>query len=115
MIQKSLLVLLALISSGCTTLRPIEASSAEIQHRISSDGLLRPGDQVKIVAVDGSIHEFRVIRVDTDKGLVIGKRDVIPVKEVGAVEKRTLDVRKTFRRIGWGFLIFIGTNGFFCC
>jgi hypothetical protein len=112
---KALLVLAISTSAACTTFTPIEVSSDEIQQRVVSGDLIHARDNVRIVTLDGSIHEFRVTQVDTEKGLVFGKDGGIAINEIRAVEKRRLDVGKTARRTGWGFLIFVATNGYFCC
>jgi hypothetical protein len=40
--------------------------------------ILKPGDEVKIVTTDGVVHEFRVTRIDRERGLVVGDGGEFP-------------------------------------
>lgn len=100
-----------LVSSGCTTLQPTEASPEELQHLILSEGLLEPGQRVRLVTADEVVHEFRIAEIDLEQGVVIGRDDTVPVAEVVAVETREVSVGRsallTGGVVGVGYLIAI--------
>jgi len=83
----------ALLSAACTTLRPIEGSSAELQQRITSGALLRPGDRVVIVASDGRAHRFAVKSVDA--GIIHGRSESVPIEQVMTLRQRQFSRAKT--------------------
>ncbi|MGD2033206.1 MAG: hypothetical protein PVJ74_12080 [Gammaproteobacteria bacterium] len=43
-----------------------------------TEDILKPGDEVKIVTTDGVVHEFRVTRIDRERGLVVGDGGEFP-------------------------------------
>lgn len=96
-----LIVLAALVSfAGCTTLRPVEGTSNELQSRISSGALLTKGDRVSILTTDAKRHIFRV-RLISD-GIVEGRNDRFPVDQIVSVQKREFSRAKTFLLVGCG-------------
>jgi hypothetical protein len=102
-------VLCSAITCGCTTLRPTEASPDEIQRLILSEGLLKPGDKVRLVTTDETVHEFRVTEVNLEQGLVSGKDDSVPIAEIVGVGTREIAVGKTVgRTLGISTGVFIG-------
>jgi hypothetical protein len=114
------------MNCGCTTWRPTEANPQEIQHLIESEGLLAPGDRVKLVTADNAVHvhEFRVDKLDLEEGLVIGSSDVVRISDIVSVEKRKTSWLKTGLLIGGLALATMGTEcsddcgeigGFYCC
>jgi hypothetical protein len=111
--MKYLLVLaVILLSCACTTLKPTEASPAELQRMITSENLFEPGDRVRLVTADGAVHKFRVRELDLEQGLVIGKADTVPVADIVAVETREVSVGKTAVLTGglvgaWALLIYL--------
>jgi hypothetical protein len=88
-------LVVVLLSCACTTLRSTEASPADLQRMITQENLLKPGDRVKLVTADGSVHAFRVTQIDVDDGLVIGKEESVPIADIIAVETREVSVGKT--------------------
>jgi len=91
---------LALLTGACTSLRPIEAPREEVQRRILSEGLLEPGDRVRLVTADGMAHEFRVARVDVEAGVVSGGDETVRIADVTRLEKREVSALKTGLLIG---------------
>jgi hypothetical protein len=89
------LTVCALSNSACTTHRPTEASPEETQQLILSKGLIEPGDRVRLVTADQTVHEFRVTDIDYQQGFVIGKDDRVPIAEIVAAETREVSVGKT--------------------
>ena len=89
------LIALALLSSPCTTFKTIEAPPEEVHRLIMTEDILKPGDEVKILTSDGVVHEFRVTRIDRERGLVVGNGDEIPIVEIVALETREISVGRT--------------------
>ena len=86
---------LLLLASGCTSLRPTEASPEDLQRMITQEGLIKPGDRVRLVTADETVHRFRVTSVDLDEGLIAGRGAAVPISEIVAVETREVSVGKT--------------------
>jgi len=92
--MKRLIVLAAVIScTGCTTLRPIEGTATELQQRINSGELLKPGDRVVVVTTDKHTHRFAVTAIGA--GLIEGKADSIPVDQIASLERRQFNRART--------------------
>jgi hypothetical protein len=112
--MKRFIVLAALMSfAGCTTLRPIERTPAELQNRIGSGGLLARGDRVSIVTADAKTHKFRVRAIS--EGIVQGRKDRVPVDQIVSVQKREFSRVKTTLLVGCGlaftgFIIYAAAN-----
>ena len=105
--MKHLIILVAVISfAGCTTLRPIEGTSTELQQRISSGQLLKVGDRVLIVTTDQKAHRFAVTGIGA--GVIEGKADSIPVDQVAYLEMREFSRAKTWSLVGGVVLVVVG-------
>ena len=92
--MKRLIVLAAVIScTGCTTLRPIEGTATELQQRINSGELLKPGDRVVVVTTDNHTHRFAVTAIGA--GLIDGKSDSVPVDQIASLERRQFSRART--------------------
>jgi hypothetical protein len=105
--MKRLIVLAALISfAGCTSLRPVEGTTDELQNRINSGGLLAGGDRISVVTADAKTHKFRV-RVIRE-GMIEGRMDIaggtdrVPVDQIVSLQKREFSRTKTWLLIGCG-------------
>jgi len=62
--------------TGCTTLRPVNASADDLPQQIASGELLKRGEHVFIVTKDWQTHEIDVASIsETTSG---GKRESIP-------------------------------------
>jgi hypothetical protein len=104
--MKRFTVLVALISfAGCTTLRPIEGTPAQLQSRIGAGGLLTKGDRVAIVTADAKTHKFRVRVIG--EGIVQGREERVPVDQIVSVQRREFSHAKTVLLVGCG-LAFTG-------
>jgi hypothetical protein len=86
---------LLLLASGCTSLRPTEASPEDLQRMITQEDLIKPGDRVRLVTADEKVYRFRVTSVDLDEGLIAGRGEAVPIAEIVAVETREVSVGKT--------------------
>ena len=102
-----LVLILVLLSCACTTLRPTEASPADLQRMITQENLFKSGDRVKLVTADGRVHKFRVTQIDVDNGLVIGKQQSVQIADIIAVETREVSVGKTAALAGGLFGIYL--------
>lgn len=89
------LLTLALLSTSCTALKTTEAPPEEVHRLIMTEDILKPGDEVKIVTTDGVVHEFRVARIDRERGLVVGDGGEIPIVDIVALETREISVGRT--------------------
>jgi hypothetical protein len=84
--------------AGCTTLRPIEGSPADLRLHINSGELLKKGDRVQIVTTDQTTHRFTVKSVGS--GRIDGASESIPVEQISALEKRQFSRGKTIALVG---------------
>jgi hypothetical protein len=84
---------LLIVSSGCTTLRPIAGSPAELRQRIESGELLKPGDRVLIVTADDKRHRFAIKSIDA--GTIRGRSQSVPIEQVVTVQQRQFSRAKT--------------------
>jgi hypothetical protein len=90
------LLAITLSISACTSLQPTQAaSSEEVRRQITQENLIEPGDRVKVVTADGSVHEFRVTAVDRDAGLIKGKDEEVRIDDVVGLETREFSLGKT--------------------
>lgn len=92
------LLIVFILNSGCTTMRPIEATPAELRHGISCGALLEIGDRVSIITSDDQTHRFAVAGVDA--GFIEGKTESVPIDQVVHVEKRQFSRGKTAALVG---------------
>jgi hypothetical protein len=63
--------------------------------RLATQELIEPGDRVKLVTADDAVHQFRVIKVDVDNGLVVAKNEAVSIADIVGVETREFSVGKT--------------------
>jgi hypothetical protein len=57
--------------------------------------VLKPGDKVRLVTGDETVHEFRVTQLDLDEGLINGKDASVRIAEIVGVATREAAVGKT--------------------
>jgi hypothetical protein len=94
---------LILICAGCTTLKPVTATPADLRQRINAGELLKAGDSVVIVTADGTSHRLEVTAVAG--GLVQGRTESVPVDQIVSLEKRTVRAGRTLDFVLLGLLI----------
>ena len=80
---------------ACSNMTAIEASPEEVQQKIMSENILPPGETARIVTSSGTTHKFRVVEVDTEEGMIRGKKAVVPIDDVVAVETKEFSLGKT--------------------
>ena len=85
----------AMAVQACSTLEPTEASPQELQRLILSEGILAPGQRVRLVTADELEHEFRITSIDIEQGIVYGEDEAIPVDGIVAVETRKISAGRT--------------------
>jgi hypothetical protein len=91
---------LALLCSGCTTLRPTEVPPDRLQHMIAHERLFEAGDRVRLVTAEGEVYKFRVTQLDLAEGVVVGRDHAVPIEDIVAVETREVSVGKTAALVG---------------
>jgi hypothetical protein len=74
---------------------------------ITQENFFEPGDRVRLVTADGSVHKFRVTQIDVVGGLVIGKEESVPIADILAVETREVSWAKTAALL-FGVFVVIG-------
>ena len=91
----ALVVACVAANSACTALQPTEATPEELRRLILSEGVLQPGQRVRLVTMDETEYEFRVTGIDAENGLVLGKDESVPVGDIVVVETREISAGKT--------------------
>ncbi len=91
------ILILALTGSlcACSSLKPVELPPESLQQMILDQDILQPGEKIKLVTAEGKRYEFRVARVDTERKVIIGDGQSIPVADVVAVETKEFSFGKT--------------------
>jgi hypothetical protein len=94
------LTALSLLVCGCTSMWPVEQSAETLRRQIASEGLLAPGDEVRIFDADGTMHELKITNVDLAAGTVAGKAQAVDIASIVALEKRGFSPIKTGILVG---------------
>ena len=96
-----------LIFGGCATMKPIELTPEQLHGKIFTGDIVKVGQSVKIVASDGTHHEFKVTEItDThifgkDKRYANYDKDVdMPIKDIVALETQEFSGGKTALLVG---------------
>jgi len=100
-----LIIVIALVTSGCTTLQPIEMSPEELQQKIAEGEIIEVGDKVKVVTADGTVHKFEVSEITADR--VSGKDVELLVADIIAIETREFSGGKTAALVAGSTLVYI--------
>ena len=92
--KKTIVWILAMVLSGCTTLRPVEDGSdpAAVQSKV------RVGDRVQVTTRDGQSSYFLVTALgpDTIAGNTRrGRRVELPYQQIDSIEVRRISAAKT--------------------
>lgn len=94
-IRSILLTLLLFAASACTTLQPIEMAPEELQQKISTENVLPPGKQAKLVTNDGRTHKVKIRYVDPESGVITTEGNPVLIADVIAVETKEFSIGKT--------------------
>lgn len=94
--QKLLVSALLILSCvACTTLESVAVPADELQSQLRAGMLVKPGDRVRLVTADETVHRFRVTEVSSEQGVVIGRNERVLMDEIVAVETREVSVGRT--------------------
>jgi len=97
--MKQMIIWLTVICvAGCTTLRPVAGTPAELQHRLSAGTLAGRGSRVLILTSDGRTHEFKV--TSHSASTLDGEHESVPIDRVIAVQEREVSVGTTAMVVG---------------
>ena len=109
--MKRILVFAVIITCvGCTSLRPIAGTPAELRQRINSGEMLRAGDRVSIETTDLKMHEFVITGLTP--GIIEGKKTSISVDQIILLEKREYSPAKTWALVGAVVLVVGGVAAY---
>jgi hypothetical protein len=115
--KQVILAIVVLLSCACTTLQPTAASPEELQHMITQENLLEPGDRVRLVTTEGVVYKFRVREIDLGNGMVVGAKASVPIQDIVAVETREVSIGKTAvltgGLVGGLYLLLLSVGGAF--
>jgi hypothetical protein len=101
---------LTLLVCGCTSMWPVEEPAETLRRQITSEGLLEPGDEVRIFVADGTVQEFEITNVDLSAGTLAGEKQTVDIASIVALEKRGLSPIKTGLLVGGLVLGLLGTD-----
>ena len=96
--RRPLLLTVLLICTGCTTLRPIDGSPADLRQRLSAGELLKPGDRVLVITTDQKEHRFTVKSIGAD--VIEAPSESIPIEKIYFLQKRQFSRGKTIALVG---------------
>ncbi len=107
-------LLIILMVSGCTSMKPVEMSPDQVQQKIAAGEVLGVGDKVKIATSDDQIHKFKVTEVTDQK--VRGDGIEVPIDEIVAVETKKFSLGKTAALTSgtvvlWAFIVAAALGG----
>lgn len=101
--MKSVICLLSLLFlCACTTLKPVELSTADLQEKIASQTVLKVGDQAKIIDQNGERHSFKVTEMTATH--VLGRDKSVAIADIVALETKSFSGGKTSALVGVSFL-----------
>lgn len=78
---------LAVATSGCTTLQPVETSPADAAAQ------LKAGDTIEVTLRDGSVEELKLVEITEDA--YIGESRRIGFDEIASMQVQTIDALMT--------------------
>jgi len=59
-----ILLLVCCLLPGCVTLRPVDTDAVTLHREIRTGDLVKPGDTIRVITVDGVAQKLKVITVD---------------------------------------------------
>ena len=95
----SLILCLAMFQlSGCTSLRSVEMTPSQLQQKIRAGDVIKQGDAVKLVTLDGRRHEFTVSELTATT--ISSESESIVIDDIIALETREFSGGKTALLVG---------------
>ncbi len=91
-------IMILLLFSGCTTFRPVELESRQLQEKLSAGEIIHVKDKVKIHTSDGVNHRFKV--KEMSDGLIAGSKGNVRIEDIVSLEKREFSAVKTILLVG---------------
>ena len=88
---------------GCMSVKKIDQPPEAIRENIRSGDLVQPGDRIGVVSVSQGERIFVVAEVDKDS--IRGEGLEVPIDDVVALEKRSIDPARTGLAIYGGFSV----------
>lgn len=106
----SLLVILTMLCTSCSSLQPIQIAQNQPINRATLASFITKGDIVKIQTTNGKSHEFEVENISEVS--ISGEKIAIAFKDILTIEKSTFDIWKTSYVIASviGILVLIGLS-----
>ena len=104
-------VVVALLSGGCTTLKPNQLPPEQLRAEIRNGSILQVGDDASIVTEDGDEHILTVTALEVDAivgNLEGGAQVTIPIDDVLAVRTQQVDGARTALAAVGGYVIVWG-------
>jgi hypothetical protein len=86
-----------LMLTGCTSMHPVKSKTVDLGTQIRSGHVVARGDDVEIVATDGTQHRFRVTAID--ESTVYGSEIAVPIETIAELKVRRFSEEKTARLI----------------
>lgn len=87
---------------ACTSLRPVEMSSEQLQEQLRRGELVQVGDRIKLVHSDGRHIELTVSAIDSES--IAGKHSRVAISDIVTLETREVSTAKTSTLIGGSML-----------
>ncbi|WDE04840.1 hypothetical protein SG34_026595 [Thalassomonas viridans] len=110
----SIILFALLLITGCTTLKPVQLSSNELQQQLSSGQLIKAGDELKVTLIDGKQLELEVVEVTPDT--IIGNEHQVKISEIASLKTSEISVGKTALAAGgtaYAVSVIVGIISFF--
>jgi hypothetical protein len=95
-------LIVILMVTGCTTLKPVELSPDQLQDRLPAGEIIQVGDSVVLTTADGNQHKFKVTSITNN--YVAGKNVEVSIADIVAVGKRETSMVKTYLLVGGSVL-----------
>ncbi len=96
--------LMVILTSGCTSYRPVAVHGSQLQDALALGVVLRPGDRVRLHLADGEIREVEVASL-SDVDLTTDDGDSVDFSKIETIESRTLSKGKTTAAVVGGSLV----------
>ncbi len=103
------MMMIILLASGCTTLKPVEMSPEQLHEQISTGDVIKVGDSVKVVTADGAISKFKITAITAEH--ISGKDTELRIEDIVAVETREFSGGKTTALAVGGVVVLYGILG----